>query len=255
MGFYSELLIRLLCCIWVVSILPNVHAIISTNGKDLARNSGIKENVVEGSGTPPKGADFRIPSRSDADTIQSSGVSPDDEDGDVEEGSGDTIEGSGRSPALVTTSTSPTTSATSTTTSSTARPRHEFNEDRISNLKKNDDFAIVPTLTTAVTPYQPQWILTTTTKQTPTPNTRPPPPPAQPPVGTDGETFEMLKPGILAAVTGGAVVGVLMTILLVMFIVYRLRKKDEGSYSLDEPRQPPHYSYAYQKASTKEFYA
>jgi hypothetical protein len=36
-----------------------------------------------------------------------------------------------------------------------------------------------------------------------------------------------------------------------------MRKKDEGSYSLDEPHQnhPPHYSYAYQKAPTKEFYA
>lgn len=50
-------------------------------------------------------------------------------------------------------------------------------------------------------------------------------------------------------------VGVLAVILLVMFIVYRMRKKDEGSYALDEPKQPPHYSYAYQKAPTKEFYA
>uniref|UniRef100_A0A914RYN6 Syndecan/Neurexin domain-containing protein n=1 Tax=Parascaris equorum TaxID=6256 RepID=A0A914RYN6_PAREQ len=31
-----------------------------------------------------------------------------------------------------------------------------------------------------------------------------------------------------------------------------MRKKDEGSYALDEPKQPPHYSYAYQKAPTKE---
>ncbi|VDM12994.1 unnamed protein product [Wuchereria bancrofti] len=44
-------------------------------------------------------------------------------------------------------------------------------------------------------------------------------------------------------------------ILLVMFVVYRMRKKDEGSYALDEPKQPPQYSYAYQKAPTKEFYA
>lgn len=50
-------------------------------------------------------------------------------------------------------------------------------------------------------------------------------------------------------------VGVLAVILLVMFIVYRMRKKDEGSYALDEPKQPPHYSYAYQKSPTKEFYA
>merc|ERR1719350_857015 len=42
------------------------------------------------------------------------------------------------------------------------------------------------------------------------------------------------QPGILAAVIGGAVVGLLCAILLVMFIVYRMRKKDEGSYALDE---------------------
>merc|ERR1719239_856658 len=40
------------------------------------------------------------------------------------------------------------------------------------------------------------------------------------------------QPGILAAVIGGAVVGLLCAILLVMFIVYRMRKKDEGSYAL-----------------------
>lgn len=58
------------------------------------------------------------------------------------------------------------------------------------------------------------------------------------------------------AISGGAVVGLLLTILLVMFVVYRMRKKDEGSYALDEGQhQPPHYSYAYQKAPTKEFYA
>merc|ERR1712203_40163 len=44
------------------------------------------------------------------------------------------------------------------------------------------------------------------------------------------------QPGILAAVIGGAVVGLLCAILLVMFIVYRMRKKDEGSYALDEPK-------------------
>lgn len=68
--------------------------------------------------------------------------------------------------------------------------------------------------------------------------------------------LDMLRPGLLAAISGGAVVGLLLTILLVMFVVYRMRKKDEGSYALDEGQhQPPHYSYAYQKAPTKEFYA
>jgi len=48
------------------------------------------------------------------------------------------------------------------------------------------------------------------------------------------------QPGILAAVIGGAVVGLLCAILLVMFIVYRMRKKDEGSYILDEPKRVQH---------------
>lgn len=69
------------------------------------------------------------------------------------------------------------------------------------------------------------------------------------------DSFEMLKSGILAAIIGGALVGVLLTILLVMFVVYRMRKKDEGSYSLDTSHQPPNYCYGYQKTSTKEFYA
>lgn len=47
------------------------------------------------------------------------------------------------------------------------------------------------------------------------------------------------QPGVLAAVIGGAVVGLLCAILVVMFIVYRMRKKDEGSYALDEPRRSP----------------
>ncbi|EJW87383.1 hypothetical protein WUBG_01704 [Wuchereria bancrofti] len=44
---------------------------------------------------------------------------------------------------------------------------------------------------------------------------------------------------------------------LMMELVHRegWGEKDEGSYALDEPKQPPQYSYAYQKAPTKEFYA
>lgn len=65
----------------------------------------------------------------------------------------------------------------------------------------------------------------------------------------------LTKPGFLAVIVGGLVIGILIVILFIMFIIYRMRKKDEGSYALDEPSQPPHYSYAYQKAPTKEFYA
>ncbi|GLH03492.1 Syndecan [Gryllus bimaculatus] len=62
------------------------------------------------------------------------------------------------------------------------------------------------------------------------------------------------QPGILAAVIGGAVVGLLCAILVVMFIVYRMRKKDEGSYALDEPKRSPTVN-SYTKNSNREFYA
>nr|CAG4641426.1 EOG090X0QLW [Eulimnadia texana] len=58
---------------------------------------------------------------------------------------------------------------------------------------------------------------------------------------------------VFSAIVGGAVVGLLCAILLVMFIVYRMRKKDEGSYALDEPKRSPN-SYAYNKNS-REFFA
>uniref|UniRef100_K1PIE7 Syndecan n=1 Tax=Magallana gigas TaxID=29159 RepID=K1PIE7_MAGGI len=64
--------------------------------------------------------------------------------------------------------------------------------------------------------------------------------------------YIMGRPGLLAAVIGGAVVALLLTILLVMFIVYRMRKKDEGSYPLDEQK---YTNYSYMKAPDKEFYA
>jgi len=46
----------------------------------------------------------------------------------------------------------------------------------------------------------------------------------------------------------------LSAILLIMFIIYRLRKRDEGSYVLDEtPRKSP--SHAYTRVSSREFFA
>merc|ERR1712223_841313 len=53
--------------------------------------------------------------------------------------------------------------------------------------------------------------------------------------GTKSPTSFFAQPGTMAAVIGGAVVGLLCAILCVMFVVYRMRKKDEGSYALDEP--------------------
>ncbi|XP_062847524.1 syndecan-2-A-like [Trichomycterus rosablanca] len=57
---------------------------------------------------------------------------------------------------------------------------------------------------------------------------------------------------VLAAVIAGGVIGFLFAIFLILLLVYRMRKKDEGSYDLGERKLP---STAYQKAPSKEFYA
>uniref|UniRef100_A0A8C1TI31 Syndecan n=1 Tax=Cyprinus carpio TaxID=7962 RepID=A0A8C1TI31_CYPCA len=57
---------------------------------------------------------------------------------------------------------------------------------------------------------------------------------------------------LVPAVIAGGVIGFLFAIFLILLLVYRMRKKDEGSYDLGE-RKPP--SSAYQKAPSKEFYA
>lgn len=59
---------------------------------------------------------------------------------------------------------------------------------------------------------------------------------------------------LFSAVIGGAVVGLLCAILVVMFIVYRMRKKDEGSYALEETKRSP-TANSYTKNSNREFYA
>ena len=48
----------------------------------------------------------------------------------------------------------------------------------------------------------------------------------------------------IAAIVGGTVVGLLCAIILVMFIVYRMRKKDEGSYPLE--------SYTFRQKKVKD---
>ncbi|XP_061708445.1 syndecan isoform X2 [Cydia pomonella] len=71
----------------------------------------------------------------------------------------------------------------------------------------------------------------------------------------DRATSFFAQPGILAAVIGGAVVGLLCAILVVMFIVYRMRKKDEGSYALDEPKRSPAAASYGKGQNNREFYA
>ncbi|XP_030637703.1 syndecan-2-B [Chanos chanos] len=84
---------------------------------------------------------------------------------------------------------------------------------------------------------------------------------ASPEIAPDGETqlddkvhtetvFQRTE--VLAAVIAGGVIGFLFAIFLILLLVYRMRKKDEGSYDLGE-RKP--MGSAYQKAPTKEFYA
>ena len=60
---------------------------------------------------------------------------------------------------------------------------------------------------------------------------------------------------LFTAVVGGAVVGLLFAILVVMFIVYRMRKKDEGSYALDEPKRSPQANSYTKNHNNREFYA
>jgi len=85
-------------------------------------------------------------------------------------------------------------------------------------------------------------------------NSRDPSISSQPKNGVPRPTSFFAQPGTLAAVIGGAVVGLLCAILCVMFVVYRMRKKDEGSYALDEPKRSPTVN-AYAKHPSREFYA
>ncbi|XP_063310530.1 syndecan-3 [Pelobates fuscus] len=58
---------------------------------------------------------------------------------------------------------------------------------------------------------------------------------------------------VLIAVIVGGVVGALFAAFLVMLLIYRMKKKDEGSYALEEPKPA---SVSYQKPDNhEEFYA
>ncbi|XP_061418197.1 syndecan-2-like [Lethenteron reissneri] len=55
---------------------------------------------------------------------------------------------------------------------------------------------------------------------------------------------------VLAAVIAGGVAGLMLAVLLIVFLVYRMRKKDQGSYMLGRPAAQP-----YQRTSDQEIYA
>jgi len=109
-----------------------------------------------------------------------------------------------------------------------------------------EDDVIIDDGAPAVIPTTEAPTTTTTTRKTKTPGSN-----NRSPIKS---TSFFAQPGILAAVIGGAVVGLLCAILLVMFIVYRMRKKDEGSYALDEPKRSPNVN-SYSKPPSREFYA
>lgn len=81
--------------------------------------------------------------------------------------------------------------------------------------------------------------------------------PNEPPVGrgATGASQGLLdRKEVLGGVIAGGLVGLIFAVCLVGFMLYRMKKKDEGSYSLEEPKQAN--GGAYQKPiKQEEFYA
>lgn len=68
-----------------------------------------------------------------------------------------------------------------------------------------------------------------------------------------GTSGIMDRKEVLGGVIAGGLVGLVFAVFLVAFMLYRMKKKDEGSYSLDEPKQS---NGGYQKPhKQEEFYA
>ncbi|XP_053366309.1 syndecan-3-like isoform X2 [Clarias gariepinus] len=66
--------------------------------------------------------------------------------------------------------------------------------------------------------------------------------------GSDNDSL-LERKEVLAGVIAGGVVGLAFAIMLVSLMVYRMKKKDEGSYSLDEHKHP---NGGYQKPQKQE---
>ncbi|XP_027955108.1 syndecan-1 isoform X1 [Eumetopias jubatus] len=76
----------------------------------------------------------------------------------------------------------------------------------------------------------------------------------QPPVDHEASQGLLDRKEVLGGVIAGGLVGLIFAVCLVGFMLYRMKKKDEGSYSLEEPKQAN--GGAYQKPSKQEeFYA
>ncbi|XP_056887580.1 syndecan-4 isoform X1 [Takifugu flavidus] len=63
-----------------------------------------------------------------------------------------------------------------------------------------------------------------------------------------GDNSVLNKTEFLAAVIAGAAIGLMSAVLLILLLIYRMKKKDEGSYDLG--KKP-----IYKKAATTEIYA
>jgi len=59
-------------------------------------------------------------------------------------------------------------------------------------------------------------------------------------------------PLVLAGIIGGGVLALLCIVLLIMFMIYRMRKKDEGSYALEDPSRRK-YDIRYTRTEDQEF--
>ncbi|XP_040283306.1 syndecan-1 isoform X2 [Bufo bufo] len=72
--------------------------------------------------------------------------------------------------------------------------------------------------------------------------------------GTPGASQGIMeRKELLAGIIAGGVAGLVFAAFLVAFVLYRMKKKDEGSYSLEEPKQS---NGGYQKPrEQREFYA
>lgn len=77
---------------------------------------------------------------------------------------------------------------------------------------------------------------------------------SEPPVDQGASQGLLDRKEVLGGVIAGGLVGLIFAVCLVGFMLYRMKKKDEGSYSLEEPKQAN--GGAYQKPTKQEeFYA
>lgn len=268
-----------------ILVVSTAHTTTTQEKRSIQTSSGSHKvsEIVEGSGNLKDTVSHSISAVSPDQEIRGSGYGSDDEDTETDhvQGSGDVVEGSGSenhwevshimtyTPVSSTTTTTPIPKVPPVRiTPEPIVPEAEIpvtatiyhSKEQITEPTTIQSATRSTTLLTNTTQKITEaWPSTTTSVPSLISTTRRPiltaPPPTRPSGDENTPFHHMLKPGIFAAVVGGTVVGLLTAILLVMFIVYRMRKKDEGSYALEEPKARPYAGYAYTKASAKEFYA